>query len=73
MDDWILATEEEIGQALYLTLKHQKKLVEGSAAMVIACLMKEGTKYAGKTVAVISCGNNINVSAVKDILIKYDK
>jgi threonine dehydratase len=71
VDEWVLVSEEEIARALYVTLQHEHKVVEGAAAMAIACVLQCGSRYAGKTVAVISCGNNISVESLKQIIDTY--
>ena len=64
-------SEEEIGAALYRTLAEQHKLVEGAAAMAIACVIKDKNLYGGKNIVVVSCGSNISIESVKQIIMKH--
>jgi threonine dehydratase len=50
----------------FMTAHHQ--LIEGSAAVPIAALVKRQTEFAGKNVVVVLCGANIGLEALKDVL-----
>ncbi|KXJ08609.1 uncharacterized protein LOC110248550 [Exaiptasia diaphana] len=71
VDDWVIVTEEEIAKAIYNVMEHHHKIVEGSAGLAIAAYIKTMSKYKGKNVVVLSCGSNISVNRIKDIINTY--
>jgi len=60
VDEVTLAREESIRQAVYLIWKNEKEVVEGSGAAGIALLLENKDSFAGKTVAVVISGGNID-------------
>ena len=61
-------TEDEIKEYLREFLQIQHMLIEGSAAVAIAALVKRRKDLAGKNVVVIICGANISLETLKTIL-----
>jgi len=68
VDDYILVNEEEIKNAIRLMIEHHDKIVEGSAGVAIASLIKEKEKYMGRNVVVVVCGGNISKENVIEVL-----
>lgn len=59
VDEWVLVTEDEIGDALRLVVDEQHQLVEGAAAAAVAGAIRLGDALSGRHVAIVSCGANI--------------
>lgn len=68
LDDFVLVSDDEIRRALVLMIEKTRNLVEpaGAAALAAALGMKE--HLAGKKVALVCSGGNINPTQLKDIL-----
>ena len=60
VDELMLAREESIREAVYLIWKNEKQVVEGSGAAGVALLLENKDQFAGKTVAVVISGGNID-------------
>ncbi len=59
IDREILVTESEIVDAARRLHREDGELVEGAAAVPVAALLKSAGDYAGKTVAILICGANV--------------
>ncbi|KAK3709914.1 hypothetical protein QZH41_020040, partial [Actinostola sp. cb2023] len=68
VDEWVIVTEEEISKAIYNVMEHHHKIVEGSAGLAVAAYIKTMHQYEGMTVVILSCGSNISVERIKDII-----
>eukprot|EP01060_Flectonema_neradi_P003187 TRINITY_DN12032_c0_g2_i1.p1 TRINITY_DN12032_c0_g2~~TRINITY_DN12032_c0_g2_i1.p1 ORF type:complete len:330 (+),score=73.43 TRINITY_DN12032_c0_g2_i1:46-1035(+) len=68
VDEWCLVSESEIASAMRWTLDNEHKLIEGSAAVAVASLLKDPTRYQGKTAVIIICGGNVNSEKLKKII-----
>ena len=68
VDDYIEITEDEIKAAMRLFIEAHHMLLEGSAGVAIAALLKSKKALEGKTVAVIICGANISADRLKEAL-----
>jgi threonine dehydratase len=68
VDDYETVTEDEIKEYLREFLQIQHMLIEGSAAVAIAAMVKRRDRLAGKNVVVIICGANISLETLKTIL-----
>jgi threonine dehydratase len=64
----IQVTEDEIAEAIRLYYTATHNLAEGAGAGPLAALMKERQRLAGKRVAVILSGGNIDMAAFREIL-----
>ncbi len=60
VDEVTLVREELIRRAVYLLWKNEKQVVEGSGAAGVAWLIENKAAFAGKTVAVVISGGNID-------------
>lgn len=61
----VLATEKEIASAMVQSEKHLSCVVEGAAAMTMACFIKERNKYVGQKIVVVCCGGNVGIEAME--------
>ena len=58
-DDVVLVGEESIVEGMRLLYEHAGLVVEPSAALGIAALIENRTRFAGRRVATIICGGNV--------------
>ena len=68
VDDIVTVDEEEIANAILLLLEREKTLAEGAGAAAIAALLNHKLQLAGKKVAVLVCGGNIDVTLLSRII-----
>jgi threonine dehydratase len=68
VDTYITVSEEEILTSMKLMVKHHHLIVEGSAGVSVAALIKEKAHYQGKKVAVIICGGNVSEAVLKSVV-----
>ena len=48
------------------------QIVEGAAGVAIAAYLKEQKKFQGQSVVIISCGANIAMKKLKEIVLQWD-
>ena len=60
VDDMVVVEEEEVTQAMMLLLERSKVLVEGAGAVGLAAVLEEKIQVAGKKVAVVLSGGNVD-------------
>ena len=68
IDDFCLVTEDEIAKQIRDSFNYDKIVIEGSAAVAIASLIKMKQKFKNKNIAIIICGGNIGSETIKSIL-----
>lgn len=69
VDDIVTVTEEEIANAILLLLEQEKTLVEGAGSVGFAALCNRKIQgVAGKNVAVVISGGNIDLNMLSKIL-----
>ena len=69
LDDVVLVDEEEIAEAILLLLEREKTVAEGAGAAPLAALVHHRLpQLAGKKVAAIICGGNIDVNVISRII-----
>jgi len=68
VDDSILVSEDEIRHALRWIIEHHHTLIEGSAGVAVAALLKGKEHYCGQNVAIVLCGANIDSRTLKSVL-----
>ena len=73
VDRWATVTEEDIASALRLVFFEHRLVIEGAAAVAVAALLKEPSRYAGKTVVVVICGGNIDPRRFLEVVGKTDR
>ena len=59
--DVLLASEEEIIEAMYLVWQRMKIVVEPSSSVALAAIIKNKEQFAGKRVGVILTGGNVDL------------
>ncbi|MCP4218741.1 MAG: threonine/serine dehydratase [bacterium] len=72
VDNYIVVTEEEIATALHILVEHHCLMVEGAAALSIACLLKEKERFKNKTVVAILSGKKITLEKLRRIICLKD-
>jgi len=68
IDDFILISEDEIADAIRSMIKHHSKLVEGSAGVAIASLLKYPSRFADQSTVIVVCGANISTEKLQSVL-----
>ena len=68
VDDMVVVEEDEITQAMMLLLERSKLLVEGAGAVGIAAVLGGRVKVAGKKVAVVLSGGNVDASLIARVV-----
>jgi len=68
VDQIVTVDDEEIANAILLLLEREKTLAEGAGAAAIAALLNHKLPLAGKKVAVLVCGGNIDVTLLSRII-----
>jgi threonine dehydratase len=66
--DFVLVTDAEIASAVRLVIGATHQLVEGAGAMGVAAAIKLAPRLAGKKVAVVFCGGNMDSTILRRIL-----
>ena len=62
--DILTASEEEIIEAMKLTWKRMKIIIEASCAVPLATILKNPDRFAGKRVGVILTGGNVDLDTL---------
>lgn len=70
VDNYDLVTEDEIKAAIVKFIEAERMLIEGSAGVAIASLLKRAGEFQGKNVVVIICGANISLETLKTIVLQ---
>ena len=68
VDDMVVVGEEEITQAMMLLLERGKLLVEGAGAVGLAAVLGGKVEAAGKRVAVVLSGGNVDTHLIARVL-----
>jgi threonine dehydratase len=68
VDSYITVTEEEISASMKLVIKYHHQIIEGSAGVAVAALIKEKERFKGKKVAIIICGGNVSEAVLKSLI-----
>jgi len=64
-DDAVLVEERSIIDGMRLLLEHAGLVVEPSAALGIAAILEDRERFAGREVATIVCGSNVDMAAYR--------
>lgn len=67
VDDWLTVSEEEIAATMHTVYNQEKMIIEGAAAVAMAGIGHIQNKLAGKTVAIVICGGNIDDTTVTKV------
>lgn len=70
LDDFVIATDEELEQAVVLNLEKTHNLTEHAGASSLAAALKIKDRLRGKKVALVMSGGNISVPQLKSALAK---
>ncbi len=68
LDDFILASEVELRQAVIIAIQKTHNLAEGAGAAPIAAALKLRERIAGQKVALVMSGGNLSIETLRDIL-----
>jgi threonine dehydratase len=68
VDDVMLVGEDDIEQAILMLLEIEKTVVEGAAAVVLAAVMKDRARFAGRKVGLVLGGGNIEPLVLAEII-----
>jgi len=68
VDETLLVSEDEIGQAIQYVFETQRMVLEGGAAVGTAALLAKKLKVQGQNVALIYSGNNIAKKTLRKVL-----
>jgi len=68
VEDIILVDEPHIESAVHLLVEQQKIVGEGAGAAGIAAMLKEPERFAGRKVATVICGGNIDIRLLSWVL-----
>lgn len=68
VDHLVEVSDDDVAEAIRLLFRTTHNVAEGAGAAALAGLRKEQDEWAGKRVAVILCGQNIERRAMRDIL-----
>ena len=68
VDEYFLVTEAEIASSMKAILKHHHLVIEGSAGVAVAALLRNKDRYKQKNVAVLICGGNVSEAVLKSII-----
>ncbi len=72
LTDFVLLTEDEIKQGMYLALAHTHQMAEGAGAVALMAAVKLGSRLAGKKVAVQMSGGNESLDCIREVLSKHE-
>ncbi|MFC7530884.1 threonine/serine dehydratase [Actinoplanes sp. GCM10030250] len=62
-DDAVLVSEASIVRGMRMLLEHAGLIVEPSAALGVAAVLEDRERFAGRRVATIICGSNVDLDA----------
>lgn len=68
VDDYVLVTEEEIKAAIRLVLETHHMLIEGAAALPVACFLKAKQRFRNRNVVLILSGARLGLTVLKEVL-----
>ena len=72
LSDFVLLSEEEIREGIYLALAHTHNLAEGAGASTIMAAKKISRKLRGKKVVLQMSGCNETMNTLRDIMNSYE-
>ncbi|HLN08600.1 MAG TPA: threonine ammonia-lyase, partial [Xanthobacteraceae bacterium] len=68
--DLLLVGEDALEQAVQMMAERQKIIAEGAGAAGLAALIAHGKRFAGKRVAIVVCGGNIDARILAQLLMR---
>jgi threonine dehydratase len=70
VSDVVTVTEEQVEDAVNLLLDIEKTVSEGAGAAGLAAILADPARFAGKRVAIIVCGGNIDPRVLASIIMR---
>jgi threonine dehydratase len=70
VSDIFLVGEDRIEHALAMILEIEKTLIEGAAASGFAALMANRARFAGRKVAIVMSGGNIDMRLLSNVILR---
>ncbi len=70
LDDMIVVEEDEIESGIYSLFNHMRVVAEGAGASSVAALLKEKSRFQGKTVSLVIGGGNIDPRVMSSLLLR---
>ncbi|WP_127584531.1 threonine ammonia-lyase [Paenibacillus koleovorans] len=67
VDEFVTVSEKQIAEAMFLLLERNKLLVEGAGAASVAALLSGVLPLAGKRVALVVSGGNVDLSKLAEL------
>jgi threonine dehydratase len=71
VDDYMLVSENDIKAAILYMVQQHQMLIEGAAALSVACLLKGKEHFNGRKTVLIISGKKIAVELLKEILNEF--
>ena len=65
--DILLVNDDEIRHAMKLIYERMKLVIEPSAAVSLAAVLRYGSLFRGKRVGIILCGGNVDLKVLSGI------
>ena len=69
-DDFVLVSERDLERAVAMLAGIEKTVVEGAGAAGLAAIISDPERFAGKKVATILCGGNIDTHLLANVLVR---
>jgi threonine dehydratase len=69
-DDVVLVPERDLERAVAMLAGIEKTVVEGAGAAGLAAILSDTQRYAGKKVATLLCGGNIDTHLLANVLVR---
>jgi threonine dehydratase len=69
-NDVVLASERDLERAVAMLVGIEKTVVEGAGAAGLAAMLGDPARFAGKKVATILCGGNIDTHLLANVLVR---
>jgi threonine dehydratase len=70
VDEIVLVPERELERAVAMLVGIEKSVVEGAGAAGLAAILADPGRFAGKKVATILCGGNIDTHLLANVLVR---
>ena len=70
VNDIVLVPERDLERAVAMLAGIEKTVVEGAGAAGLAAMLSDPARYAGKKVATILCGGNIDTHLLANVLVR---
>lgn len=71
VDDFLLVSEDDVSHAISFAFRYLKLVVEPGGVVALAALLQNKLDVAGKTVAIILSGGNIDAQSFSNCLEEF--